>query len=180
MQVDYRVIDTEILSAYSVTFADLNGDGERELMVNNHETDDATNGIWAYEAPKYWMTGEWTKHTLATNFKNAKSLFVPNMAPGFPYAFQPQSINEHHIGHPAHILVAGDGDHTAHIMTPIDTKNWVWDNDVLSKEKGTVGAMTWGDLNDNGWNEVWVPDYDTGIVTVFEFKHLETEEQFLQ
>lgn len=88
--VDYRIIDDgSILNAYSVTFADLNGDGIRELMVNNHETDDSTNGIWAYEQPKYWMTDEWTKRTLATDFKNAFSVVVPNMAPGFPYPFYP-------------------------------------------------------------------------------------------
>lgn len=47
--VDSRLIDDTILSAYSVTFADLNGDGVRDLMVNNHEKDESTNGIWAYE-----------------------------------------------------------------------------------------------------------------------------------
>lgn len=31
-----RVIDTAILSAYSVTYDDLNNDGIKELMVNNH------------------------------------------------------------------------------------------------------------------------------------------------
>lgn len=87
--VDSRLIDNTILSAYSVTFADINGDGQRELMVNNHETDDSTNGIWAYEMPNYWMTGEFKKHTIATEFHNAFSLTVPNMAPGFPYPFYP-------------------------------------------------------------------------------------------
>lgn len=177
--VEYRIIDTEILSAYSATFSDLNGDGVPELMVNNHETEDATNGIWAYEQPKDWMTGEWTKHTLATNFKNTFNLFIPQMSPGFPYNFQPQTMNEHHVGHPAHILVAGDGDHTAHIMTPVDMKNWVWDLDTLSAEKGTVGAMTFADLDNDGWNEVWVPDYDNSWMEVFRFKEIPVAEEFL-
>lgn len=43
-----RLIDETIGSAYSVTFADLTGDGKKELMVNNHEVDDSKNGIWAY------------------------------------------------------------------------------------------------------------------------------------
>jgi hypothetical protein len=88
--VDSRVIDTEILSAYSVTYADINGDNVKELMVNNHEKDDKTNGIWAYTMPNNWMTGDFEKHTLATGFKNAFSLTVPNMAPGFPYPFFPE------------------------------------------------------------------------------------------
>lgn len=96
--VDSRLIDDEILSAYQVTYADLNGDGIKELMVNNHETDDSTNGIWSYDMPDDWMTGEYTKHTLATNFKNAFSITVPNMAPGFPYPFFPETKNENVLG----------------------------------------------------------------------------------
>lgn len=85
-----RVIDDKtILSAYSVTYADINGDGIAELMVNNHEKKDSQTGIWAYSFPSDWMTGTFTKHTIATNFHNAFSLTVPNMSPGFPYPFYP-------------------------------------------------------------------------------------------
>lgn len=176
--VDSRVIDTEILSAYSVTYADLNGDGVKELMVNNHEKDDKTNGIWAYTFPSNWMTGTFTKHTLATGFKNKFSITVPNMAPGFPYPFYPEAGTEgmRHVA--AHIVIAGDGDHTVHIMTPTDASNWTWDLDTVKEEKGTVGALTWADLDQDGWNELWVPDYDTGIVEVFKFSALTSE--FLQ
>merc|ERR1712087_759643 len=44
--------DTEIQSAYSTTLVDLNGDGKRQLMVNNHEKKDKDTGIWAYEFPR--------------------------------------------------------------------------------------------------------------------------------
>jgi len=167
--IESRMLDDSILSAYSVTFADLNGDGVRELMVNNHEKDENTNGIWAYEQPKDWMTGDWTKQTLARDFKNAFSITVPGMAPGFPYPFYPEVQQEHHIGNPAHILVAGDGDFTAWIMTPEDMSNWEWERDVLTKPKGTVGALTFADLDHDGWNEVWVPDYDHSKIEVFRF-----------
>lgn len=170
--VDSRLIDDEILSAYQVTYADLNGDGIKELMVNNHETDDSTNGIWAYSFPADWMTGEYTKRTLATDFKNAFSITVPNMAPGFPYPFYPETKYEGEIGHAAHILVAGDGDHTAHIMTSTDAENFVWERDTLKNMRGTVGAMTWADLDHDGWNEVWVPNYDDSKIEVFRFSAL--------
>ena len=40
--VQSKVIDdTNILSAYNVAMVDLNGDGNRELLVNNHETKDS-------------------------------------------------------------------------------------------------------------------------------------------
>jgi len=174
--VDSRLIDDKILSAYSVTYDDINGDGVKELMVNNHEKSDKTNGIWAYTAPLNWMTGEWEKHTLATGFKNAFSITVPNMAPGFPYPFYPKVSDATKKNTPAHILVAGDGDHTAHIMTPTNAKQWEWDRDILKEMKGTVGALTWADLDKDGWNEVWVPDYDNNKIEVFRMHALGGEE----
>jgi hypothetical protein len=178
--VDSRVIDTEILSAYSVTYTDLNGDGEKELMVNNHEKDDSTNGIWAYKFPRNWMTGDFEKYTLATDFKNAFSVFVPNMAPGFPYPFYPEVATEGKKHVAAHILVAGDGDHTAWLMTPTEPSTFTWDRDTLKETKGTVGALTWADLDNDGWNEVWVPDYDNNKMEVFKMSALPSSVEFLQ
>jgi hypothetical protein len=177
--VDMRVIDTTIESAYSVTYADLNGDGVKELMVNNHETNNPDTGIWVYEFPKNWMTGDFTRTTIASNFQNKFSLAVPNMAPGFPYPFYPEVSTEGKKGVAAHIVVAGDGDHTAHIMTPTDAKNFVWDLDTVKEEKGTVGALTWDDLDLDGWNELWVPDYDSSKIEVFKFSALQAN-YFLQ
>lgn len=171
--VDSRVIDTAIGSAYSVTYADLNNDGSMELMVNNHEKKDADDGIWAYSFPNNWMTGTFTKHTIATGFKNKFSITVPNMAPGFPYPFYPQVSKEGRSA--AHIVVAGDGDHTAHLMTPTDAKNFKWDLDTIKEENGTVGALCWDDLDKDGWNELWVPDYDSSRIEVFKFSALTNE-----
>jgi len=53
-----RVIDSnDILSAYNCVYEDINGDGIPELIVNNHEEDDDLNGIFMYEFPEDWMTG---------------------------------------------------------------------------------------------------------------------------
>jgi hypothetical protein len=32
-----------------------------------------------------------------------------------------------------------------------------------------VGALAWADLDNNGWNELIVPDYDSSIVEIFRF-----------
>jgi hypothetical protein len=154
-----------------VTYADINDDGSKELIVNNHETDDSTNGIWAYHFPSDWMKGEFTRTQLASGFKNKKSLLVPNMAPGFPYPFYPNTKLQNREA--AHLLVAGDGDHTAHIMTPLD-KNFNYDMDTVKEMKGTVGALTFDDLDGNHWQEVWVPDYDNSLIEVFLFSEKET------
>lgn len=111
------------------------------------------------------MKGEWKKTVLASNFKNKFSLFVPNMAPGFPYAMWPKVADEGKTA--PHILVAGDGDHTAHIMT--HTGSLTYEREPIVDIGGTVGALTWADLDNDGWNEVWIPNYDKSYVSLYKF-----------
>merc|ERR1719329_598805 len=143
--VDSRTIDDQIGHAYSVRYSDLNGDGHKELLVSNHESDENINGVWAYETPKDWMKDEWAKRTIATNFKPVKGGVFDHsnpMALGFAYSLQPQISKDHHIGEPRYILVAGDGDQKAEILSPTDAKNFVYDRDTIWDAKGQVGAMS--------------------------------------
>ena len=66
--VSSRVIDNTTLNAYSVQLVDLNGDGKKELVMNNHEKDDTTNGIWAYTVPNDLINGTYNKYTITTGF----------------------------------------------------------------------------------------------------------------
>ena len=178
--VEGRTIDdTTILDAYSVALTDLNGDGKKELLVNNHEKDDKTAGVFAYTVPSDIMTGDFTKYTIANDFKNAFSLTVPNMAPGFPYAVWPNGFKKNER---AHILVAGDGDHKAHILAPSgDESKFEYTDYVSVDAKGTVGALAMADLDGDGWIEMYMPNYDKGYVEVFKLSGAATEpELFLQ
>jgi hypothetical protein len=171
--VESRIIDDgEILNAYSVALVDLNSDGKRQLLVNNHEKDKKTNGIWAYELPQDLMKGDYTKYPVATGFKNKFSLTVPNMAPGFPYAVWPEASTQG--DDPAHILVAGDGTYSVHLLTNNgdETNPYAFDNIVLKDEGGTFGALAFSDLDEDGWLEMWVPNYDKSKVEVFKFSEL--------
>ena len=129
---------------------DLNSDGNRQLLVNNHETDDATDGIWAYSFPKDPMNDNWTRHTIASDFHNAFSITVPNMSPGFAYAVYP---NGYHKNERAHIFVAGDGDHAAHVLYPSgdDQYQFKYEDTVFDNAKGTVGCLAFSDLDEDGW-----------------------------
>jgi len=89
--------------------------------MNNHEKDSKTNGIWAYTVPEDLMTGEFAKYTITTGFKNAFSLTVPNMSPGFPYAVWPDLSAR--TTERAHILIAGDGDHSVSVAYPTGDKS---------------------------------------------------------
>merc|ERR1712216_926856 len=140
-------------------------------MVNNHEKSADENGIWAYKIPstKNSFKGPWEKTQIASHFVNAFNLFVPGMSPGFPYPFWPEAANESKAarGHAPNIVIAGDGDYSFWMMTK--TGNLTYDRDLVKDAKGTVGALTWGDLDGDGWNELWMPNYDKNYVEVWRF-----------
>jgi hypothetical protein len=147
---------------------DLNGDGTKQLVVNNHEKDEKTNGIWAYTMPEDIMTGDYKKYPLATGFKNKFSIAIPNMAPGFPYPIWPQTSTQG--SERAHIAVAGDGDHSVHILNPTgNASSFEYTDQIIKDEGGTVGALAFSDLDNNGWLEMWVPNYDSSFIEVYRF-----------
>ena len=172
--------DTNILSAYNVTMVDLNNDGNRQLLVNNHETKDAKNGIWAYEFPADPMNDDWSRQTIASNFHNAFSIFVPQMSPGFGYAICPKGTCKK--GERQHILIAGDGDHSAHALYPTgDASKFEYENTIFDDAKGTVGAMCFSDLDQDGWLEVWVPNYDKDTIELYKMNEsVSVPTEFLQ
>lgn len=134
-------------------------------MVNNHQVWSNKNGIWAYEFPKDLMEDDWSRQTLATDFKNAFSITVPNMSPGFAYAVYPNGQSK---GERAHILVAGDGDHSAHCLYPSgDSEVFEYTDSIFANAKGTVGALETSDLDQDGWLEVWMPNYDKSYIELF-------------
>lgn len=163
--------DTEILSAYNVTMVDLNGDGNRQLMVNNHETKDKLNGIWAYEFPKDPLTDPWSRQCIASDFHNAFSITVPNMSPGFAYAVYPDtSVPKGRMN----ILVAGDGDHSAHMLYPSgDSAKFEYTNTIFKDAKGTVAAFETSDFDADNMLEVWMPNYDKSYIEMFKMTKAE-------
>lgn len=167
--IESRMIDEdEILAAYSVELVDLNADGNLELLVNNHEHSEKTNGIWAYSLPLDGdlMNSDFTKHTIATNFNVVFNLFIPQMSPGFPYAIWPNGWKE---GERAHIFVAGDGDQSAHDLYPSgdNAEDFGYTDALIENANGTVGALAFSDFDEDGWIEIWMPNYDGSTVEVF-------------
>ena len=72
------------------------------------------------------------------------------MAPGFAYAVYP---NGYHKNERAHIFVAGDGDHAAHVLYPSgdDQYQFKYEDTVFDNAKGTVGCLAFSDLDEDGW-----------------------------
>ena len=171
--VDSRIIDdTTILSAYSVSMEDLNGDGKKELLINNHEKDATKGGIFAYTVPEDIMTGSFDKFTLATDFASK------DLSPGFPYAVHPNGQKD---GERAHILVAGDDDDSAFLLTPTgDASKFEYEKDLITNVGGVVGALATYDVDGDGWLEMFVPNYNDGYVEVFKMSAPAAPTEFLQ
>lgn len=157
--IQSRVIDDTLDQAYSVRYVDIDNDGKKELLVNNHETDNSKAAIFLYDVPADLFKGTFNKRVIANGFKNAFSLLIPNMCPGFPYIVYPKT------GSKAHILVAGDGDQSAHLMRPDGQGNFK--REVIKNLGGTVGSLTTYDFGNDGYVEFLVPNYDKGYIEVY-------------
>jgi len=127
---------------------DLNNDGKYELLVNNHESKESKNGIWAYTCPEDGdlMNGEFTKKTIATGFNVEFDLFYPQSSPGYPYPIWP---NGKHEGERAHLFVAGDGDYSAHDFYPTgdNPDDFEYTDNLIENSGGTVGALAFSDVD---------------------------------
>lgn len=76
-------------------------------------------------------------------------------------------------------MVAGDGDHAAHVLYPSgDAQQFEYENVIFDYAGGTVGCLAFSDLDNDNWQEVWVPNYDKGTVEVYKLSALAAE--FLQ
>lgn len=170
-----KLIDGTLDQVYSVQLVDINNDGNSELLVNNHETDNSKAGVFLFSVPKDLFNGNYERKTIATGFKNAFSFTVPNMCPGFPYAVYPQTNKKE--GRP-HILIAGDGDYSAHLLVPTQDDT-MYSKTLIKNLGGTVGSMTFADSNNNGWLEFYIPNYDKGYIDVYEFYEITQETGFL-
>ena len=97
------------------------------------------------------------------------------MSPGFAYAIYPNGYSDNQR---AHIFVAGDGDHKAHALYPSgDSEIFEYTDTVFSNAGGTVGALAFSDLDEDGWQEIWLANYDSGYVEVFKLSEAASTEE---
>ena len=112
------------------------------------------------------IKGNYERKLIAFGFKPVFNLLTPNAAPGFAYPIHPNLKNKSDY----FILIAGDGDHSATLLRP--TGNLTYEKETIINTGGTVGSITYADLNGNGFLEFFVPNYDKGYIEVFEFYDL--------
>eukprot|EP01120_Amphizonella_sp_Union-15-10_P015860 TRINITY_DN8232_c0_g1_i1.p1 TRINITY_DN8232_c0_g1~~TRINITY_DN8232_c0_g1_i1.p1 ORF type:complete len:427 (+),score=72.14 TRINITY_DN8232_c0_g1_i1:50-1330(+) len=161
------VIDATLGPLFDVKVADLNMDGKPDLLVTNHVSETERSGIWAYEYPQNWKTDPWIKHIIRIGFVTREGGYN-QASPGGALPFRPFTRGP--LTKPW-ILLSGDGSQEAYLFTPYSssTSNWSYSSQVVILVNGTVGQITAGDVNGDGYTEFFVPDYDHGLVYGFTF-----------
>jgi len=163
-------IDTGLGQAYSVNVVDINADGKLDLLVTTHENG-PKSAVYAYEIPSNVKNGTWTRHTLAdaSNFKVTEGGFNQD-APGFAYAFYPNLKGNNKK---PYILVAGDGSQTAYLMSP-KSADFDYSIEKIISVNGVIGSIGIGDIDNDGYVEFFVPNYDKSTVYAYTFSPAQT------
>jgi len=166
------IIDTDAGPIYSTQFVDINGDGIDELLVSNHEEDEYFNqsAVFAYELPA--KTADWyaaapslTRHTIASGFK----VLNPDKgkaAPGFPLPYYPDGSQA--TGR-MHIIVQGDDNGAVYVLSPTG-EDFVYSRAELRLYGDRVGLPSMGDVDGDGFVEMFVPDYANDLVHAYTTK----------
>ena len=158
-----RHLDESIGPAYTVEVVDLNDDGSLDLLVTNH-VGEKGGSVFGYEIPSDLRSGDFKRHTLATDFPVTES-GSNQFAPGFAYSFKPHTA---YVGKP-YILVAGDGSQRAYLLAPTED-DFVYNKTVVVSVDGVVGSIGFGDIiGKDGWAEFFVPNYDGNTLYGYTF-----------
>ena len=170
--VDSRVIgDQTYQSTYTLSMVDLNGDGKKELLSNNHDQDASKSGVFALTIPDDIMKGTFEKFTLADNFDSDQQ------SPGLPYAMHPNGKTSER----AHVLVAGGYDNSVYLLTPNgDASKFEYEKSIIENTGGVVNGLDTYDIDGDGWLEMFVPNSTEGSIEVFKMSTPASSIEFLQ
>lgn len=163
---DYTLLDETLGSAFDIQLADLNTDGNTDLIVSNHENDEKAS-VFGYELDLINLKIK-ARHTLITGIQT-KQKGIQAASPGPVLAFHPTNSKGNPTSKPW-VLVSGDGSQKAHLLVPEDevsTHNWKYNEHVIWNPTSTVGQSTVADLDNDGLLEIIIPAYDANKIGVF-------------
>jgi len=171
-KLTFTTIDATVEKAFGLEFVDVNGDGKKDFLLTNHQgpNDDPTGSLYAFtfDAANFNSAGSWKRHTLSTNIKPITGVFsIGAGAPGVPKSFYPKTSM---TGKPA-IALAGDDARKAFVVVPNsqDVNDWNYTTQILHDCSGTVGSIAVGDIDGDGYTEIFVPCYSSDVVHVYSF-----------
>jgi len=181
--ISYTVIDSSLGAADDIHLADVDGDGQSELIVSTHDGN-AGGSVFAYELPSNLIpestsssntsshTSDWKRTTLATGFTVTKA-GANQASPGFIYPLENPQVSSSVVQNRRPLwLIAGDGSQGVHMMTPIEdaTNPYAYSVSKILEIGGTVGTLAVKDVNNDGLIDMVVPDYDNGYIYFYTLK----------
>ncbi|KAK6172625.1 hypothetical protein SNE40_016242 [Patella caerulea] len=163
--VKSRVIDSTIGGVFGVDVVDINQDGVQDLLVTTNNEQGNGGTVLVYTVPSDARLGVYKRYNITRYYTPRKS----GMGKGAPGAASmlPTSRNKFHD-----ILLSGDDDGRAYILTSSNTQTWAYNSTVFADVgSGTVGQLSYADIDGDGSIEIFVPAYDVGQISVYSYKN---------
>jgi len=172
------VVDDAPGQPFEAHFADLNNDGQLEILASCYDTrkGNETGNMWVYEQPEEWGQ-PWKRTALASGFIANSYLFGNSMTPGKSRLFWPSeeykaTLTDTGAVPKPWIALSGDDDGVHYVMTPKseDPDNMEYDIEVMiDTEQTTAGTMAVHDLDGDGYMEIVSAGYTAQEVYVYTF-----------
>ena len=187
-----RIIDDQTGALFDVEAFDLDNDGVDEIVITNHQGRRASipASVFAYKVKlpsdvsedhqvvfastsrnisEFMLQIEFERHTLFDQFDIINRSFMA-AGPGSARVVRPHSDTRHpEYAFPV-LIVSGDGSEKAHLLVrERGSDDWSYRHEIFHDCKGTVGAIMVEDIDNDGWQDVFVPCYDTNTVAVYTF-----------
>jgi len=166
--MEQRVLDSASGPAFSCTWEDLNGDGRMELLATNHVNQNGSVYAYTFDSDDP-ATAKIERHVLATGF-SAVTKSQGTAAPGDAFAFQPKILEKGAPFTKPHIFVSGDNGNTIFMLVAQSERqdDWAYTKQELAFLGADIGRPSIGDVDGNGFADIFVPAYDSSVLVHYE------------
>jgi len=170
--VTSNIIDEKFGPGFGCSWMNLDAKGHSELVATTHKT--YGGGVYAYE----WdddadptKDKPRVKHTLASGFTPKVPIPELHAAPGGATGVYPR-VEMKRKGARPYVIVSGDDEDDVVILTPVGPHGFEFSRSVLGSFNSDVGGIATGDIDSNGFTDVFIPLYDAGTVLHYEFQEV--------
>lgn len=160
-------IDTYLQNLFAASLVDMNGDGKLDLLVTNHVPIANLSSVAVYEIPSSPKDVDgYKRHIIAHDFPTYQK-GRGQASPGGAIPFCPKSpCNK------PWIALSGDGNQQAYQLRPrsSDPSDWEYTVERIVNVHNTVGMIAVADVDMDGYSEVFVPNYDDGLIYAYTYR----------